>query len=109
MSKKKNDTVDGGSAVVSNDITTLLTGAVGEGVTIVTGYDPTKVAEVPAMTIVDDRHMIVAARDNDELATLTGQAVTALAEGYNVSPSPVYGNTEAVGRVWQNLVVTTKR
>ena len=77
-----------------------------ESPTVVTLADVLKDAE--GVTISDDKRMRVTAADKETLAERVTTVKSALAD-YNITVSPVYGNAEALGCVWNDIIATPKK
>ena len=60
------------------------------------------------VSVSDDKRLRVTAEDKETLAERVNTVKSALAD-YNITVSPVYGNAEALGCVWNDLVVTPKK
>ena len=61
------------------------------------------------VTVSDDKRLRVSAADKETLTARVEDVVKALADNYTVTVSPVYGNAEAIGCVWNDLVATPKK
>ena len=64
--------------------------------------------DAEGVTVSDDKRLRVTAADKETLTERVTTVKSALAD-YNITVSPVYGNTEALGCVWNDLVVTPKK
>ena len=60
------------------------------------------------VTVSDDRRLRVTAADKETLAERVTTVKSALAD-YNITVSPVYGNAEALGCVWNDIIATPKK
>ena len=60
------------------------------------------------VSVSDDKRLRVTAEDKETLAERVTTVKSALSD-YNITVSPVYGNAEALGCVWNDLVVTPKK
>ena len=78
-----------------------------ESPTVVTLADVLEGKE--GVTVSDDKRLRVTAADKETLTARVGDVVKALADNYTVTVSPVYGNAEAIGCVWNDLVATPKK
>ena len=65
--------------------------------------------DAEGVTVSDDKRLRVTAADKETLTARIEDVKEALADNYTVTVSPVYGNTEALGCVWNDLVVTPKK
>ena len=65
--------------------------------------------DIEGVTVSDDKRLRVTAADKETLTARIEDVKEALADNYTVTVSPVYGNTEALGCVWNDLVVTPKK
>ena len=61
------------------------------------------------VTVSDDRRLRVTAADKETLTARVEDVKEALADNYTITISPVYGNAEALGCVWNDLVATPKK
>ena len=77
-----------------------------ESPTVVTLADVLKDAE--GVTVSDDKRLRVTAEGKETLAERVTTVKSALSD-YNITVSPVYGNAEALGCVWNDLVATPKK
>jgi hypothetical protein len=73
----------------------------------VTLYDVLKDAE--GVTVSDDKRLRVTAADKETLKARVTTVQSALADGYDVTVSPTYGDAAALGCVWNDLVATPKK
>jgi len=73
----------------------------------VTLADVLKDAE--GVTVSDDKRLRVTAADKETLKARVTTVQSALADGYNVTVSPTYGDAAALGCVWNDLVATPKK
>lgn len=64
--------------------------------------------DAEGVTISDDKRMRVTAADKETLAERVTTVKSALAD-YNITVSPVYGNAEALGCVWNDIIATPKK
>ena len=60
------------------------------------------------VTVSDDKRLRVSAADKETLAERVTTVKSALAD-YNVTVSPVYGNAETLGCVWNDIIATPKK
>ena len=60
------------------------------------------------VTVSDDKRLRVTAEDKETLAERVNTVKSALAD-YNITVSPVYGNAEALGCVWNDIIATPKK
>ena len=60
------------------------------------------------VTVSDDKRLRVSAADKETLAERVTTVKSALAD-YNITVSPVYGNAEALGCVWNDIIATPKK
>ena len=60
------------------------------------------------VTVSDDKRLRVTAADKETLAERVTTVKSALAD-YNITVSPVYGNAEALGCVWNDIIATPKK
>ena len=77
-----------------------------ESPTVVTLADVLKDAE--GVTVSDDKRLRVTAADKETLTERVTTVKSALAD-YNITVSPVYGNAEALGCVWNDIIATPKK
>ena len=77
-----------------------------ESPTVVTLADVLEGKE--GVTVSDDKRLRVTAEDKETLAERVTTVKSALAD-YNVTVSPVYGNAEALGCVWNDIIATPKK
>ena len=61
------------------------------------------------VTVSDDRRLRVSAADKETLTARVEDVKEALADNYTVTVSPVYGNAEAIGCVWNDIIATHKK
>ena len=73
----------------------------------VTLADVLKDAE--GVTVSDDKRLRVTAADKETLTARVTTVQSALADGYDVTVSPTYGDAAALGCVWNDLVATPKK
>lgn len=73
----------------------------------VTLYDVLKDTE--GVTVSDDKRLRVTASDKETLKARVTTVQSALADGYDVTVSPTYGDAAALGCVWNDLVATIKK
>ena len=73
----------------------------------VTLYDVLKDAE--GVTVSDDKRLRVTAADKETLKARVTTVQSALADGYDVTVSPTYGDAAALGCVWNDLTATPKK
>jgi len=73
----------------------------------VTLADVLKDAE--GVTVSDDKRLRVTAADKETLKARVTTVQSALADGYDVTVSPTYGDAAALGCVWNDLVATPKK
>ena len=78
-----------------------------ESPTVVTLADVLKDAE--GVTVSDDKRLRVTAEDKETLAERVTTVKSELADNYTVTVSPVYGNAEALGCVWNDIIATPKK
>ena len=64
---------------------------------------------VDCVTVNDDKRLRVTAEDKDTLKARVEEVQKALAENFDITISPVYGNAEAIGCVWNDIVATPKK
>ena len=64
--------------------------------------------DAEGVTISDDKRLRVTAEDKETLAERVTTVKSALAD-YNITVSPVYGNAEALGCVWNDIIATPKK
>ena len=77
-----------------------------ESPTVVTLADVLEGKE--GVTVSDDKRLRVIAEDKETLAERVNTVKSALAD-YNITVSPVYGNAEALGCVWNDIIATPKK
>ena len=77
-----------------------------ESPTVVTLADVLEGKE--GVTVSDDRRLRVTAADKETLTERVTTVKSALAD-YNITVSPVYGNAEALGCVWNDIIATPKK
>ena len=73
----------------------------------VTLADVLKDAE--GVTVSDNKRLRVTAADKETLKARVTTVQSALADGYDVTVSPTYGDAAALGCVWNDLVATPKK
>lgn len=73
----------------------------------VTLADVLKDAE--GVTVSDDRRLRVTAADKETLKARVTTVQSALADGYDVTVSPTYGDAAALGCVWNDIIATPKK
>ena len=78
-----------------------------ESPTVVTLADVLEGKE--GVTVSDDRRLRVTAEDKETLTARVEDVKEALADNYTVTVSPVYGNAEAIGCVWNDIIATPKK
>ena len=61
------------------------------------------------VTVSDDLRLRVTAADKETLTARVEDVKEALADNYTVTVSPVYGNAEALGCVWNDIIATPKK
>ena len=61
------------------------------------------------VTVSDDKRLRVTAADKETLTARVEDVKEALADNYTVTVSPVYGNAEALGCVWNDIIATPKK
>ena len=64
---------------------------------------------VDCVTVNDDKRLRVTAEDKETLKARVEEVHKALAENFDITISPVYGNAEAIGCVWNDIVATPKK
>ena len=64
--------------------------------------------DAEGVTISDDKRLRVTAEDEETLAERVNTVKSALPD-YNITVSPVYGNAEALGCVWNDIIATPKK
>ena len=64
---------------------------------------------VDCVTVNDDKRLRVTAEDKETLKARVEEVQKALADNFDITISPVYGNAEAIGCVWNDIVATPKK
>ena len=64
--------------------------------------------DIEGVTVSDDKRLRVTAADKETLTERVTTVKSALAD-YNITVSPVYGNAEALGCVWNDIIATPKK
>ncbi len=65
--------------------------------------------DIEGVTVSDDNRLRVTAADKETLTARVTTVQSALADGYDVTVSPTYGDAAALGCVWNDLVATPKK
>jgi hypothetical protein len=65
--------------------------------------------DIEGVTVSDDKRLRVTAADKETLKARVTTVQSALADGYDVTVSPTYGDAAALGCVWNDLVATIKK
>ena len=78
-----------------------------ESPTVVTLADVLEGKE--GVSVSDDKRLRVTADDKETLKERVEEVQKALAENFDITISPVYGNAEAIGCVWNDIVATPKK
>jgi hypothetical protein len=65
--------------------------------------------DMEGVTVSDDKRLRVTAADKETLKARVTTVQSALADGYDVTVSPTYGDAAALGCVWNDLVATPKK
>lgn len=65
--------------------------------------------DIEGVTVSDDKRLRVTAADKDTLTELLATVQSALADGYNLTISPTYGDAAAIGCVWYDIIATPKK
>ena len=65
--------------------------------------------DIEGVIVSDDKRLRVTAADKETLKARVTTVQSALADGYDVTVSPTYGDAAALGCVWNDLVVTPKK
>ena len=74
---------------------------------VITLADAVKFAD--CVTVNDDKRLRVTAEDKETLKARVEEVQKALADNFDITISPVYGNAEAIGCVWNDIVATPKK
>ena len=61
------------------------------------------------VTVSDDKRLRVTAADKEALTELLVTVQSALADGYNLTISPTYGDAAAIGCVWYDIIANPKK
>ena len=61
------------------------------------------------VTVSDDRRLRVTAADKETLTARVEDVKHSIEGRYTVTVSPVYGNAEAIGCVWNDIIATPKK
>ena len=61
------------------------------------------------VTVSDDKRLRVTAADKEALTELLATVQSALADGYNLTISPTYGDAAAIGCVWYDIIANPKK
>ena len=78
-----------------------------ESPTVVTLADVLEGKE--GVTVSDDRRLRVSAADKETLTARVEDVKHSIEGRYTVTVSPVYGNAEALGCVWNDIIATPKK
>ena len=78
-----------------------------ESPTVVTLADVLEGKE--GVTVSDDRRLRVTAADKETLTARVEDVKHSIEGRYTVTVSPVYGNAEALGCVWNDIIATPKK
>ena len=65
--------------------------------------------DTEGVTVSDDKRLRVTAADKETLKARVTTVQSALADGYDVTVSPTYGDAAALGCVWNDLTATIKK
>ena len=65
--------------------------------------------DIEGVTVSDDKRLRVTAADKEALTELLATVQSALADGYNLTISPAYGDAAAIGCVWNDIIATPKK
>ena len=65
--------------------------------------------DIEGVTVSDDKRLRVTAADKEALTELLATVQSALADGYNLTISPTYGDAAAIGCVWYDIIATPKK
>lgn len=65
--------------------------------------------DIEGVTVSDDKRLRVTAADKEALTELLVTVQSALADGYNLTISPTYGDAAAIGCVWTDITATPKK
>ena len=65
--------------------------------------------DIEGVTVSDDKRLRVTAADKETLKARVTTVQSALADGYDVTVSPTYGDAAALGCVWNDLTATPKK
>ena len=61
------------------------------------------------VTVSDSKRLRVTAADKETLTARVEDVKEALADNFDITVSPVYGNAEALGCVWNDIIATPKK
>lgn len=65
--------------------------------------------DIEGVAVSDDKRLRVTAADKETLKARVTTVQSALADGYDVTVSPTYGDAAALGCVWNDLTATIKK
>ena len=65
--------------------------------------------DIEGVTVSDDRRLRVTAADKETLTARVEDVKHSIEGRYTVTVSPVYGNAEALGCVWNDIIATPKK
>ena len=65
--------------------------------------------DAEGVTVSDDRRLRVTAADKETLTARVEDVKHSIEGRYTVTVSPVYGNAEAIGCVWNDIIATPKK
>ena len=65
--------------------------------------------DAEGVTVSDDRRLRVSAADKETLTARVEDVKHSIEGRYTVTISPVYGNAEALGCVWNDIIATPKK
>ena len=65
--------------------------------------------DIEGVTVSDDRRLRVTAADKETLTARVEDVKHSIEGRYTVTVSPVYGNAETLGCVWNDIIATPKK
>ena len=65
--------------------------------------------DIEGVTVSDDKRLRVTAADKETLTARVEDVKHSIEGRYTVTVSPVYGNAEALGCVWNDIIATPKK
>ena len=65
--------------------------------------------DMEGVTVSDDKRLRVSAADKETLTARVEDVKHSIEGRYTVTVSPVYGNAEALGCVWNDIIATPKK